>query len=121
MSTSRDNLPVVTDEAKQASVADMVQALPRKIFTREAALWIVAILLGGVAFAQGIERLDGGMEKRVAPIEKRQDAVEADVAQLKKQAANTERIAMETNLNVRLIAERLNLRPITLEQMDGGR
>lgn len=71
MSPSRDNLPVV--EEPKPSVAEMVQALPRKIFTREAALWIVAILLGGVAFAQGMERLDGGVEKKLAPLEQKVD------------------------------------------------
>jgi hypothetical protein len=112
--------PAVTEE-KPPTVADMVQALPRKIFTREAALWIVALLLGGVAFAQGMERLDGGMEKRVAPLEKRVEAVEGGLADVQKTSAEALRVSMETNLNVRLIAERLKIQPITIEPTDAGR
>lgn len=78
MSTTGEHpaVPSSSSGSKLEAVAELVQALPRKIFTREAVLWVVALLLGGVTFAQGMDRLDGGMGRRVAPLETRLDTVE---------------------------------------------
>jgi hypothetical protein len=62
------------------SLTSLVSALPRKIFTREAVLWLLTLLLGGVATAQGIERLDGGLDKRVAPLAEKFKSHEAEEA-----------------------------------------
>lgn len=108
----------------QATLSGVLVQLAGRIFKREAAMIITATVVligagaGGAVWAQ--EKMDAAMNSRVSPLEKRQEKVEADVAQVKQQVANVERVAMETNLNVRLIAERLRIVPITIEAKDGG-
>ena len=83
--------------------------------------WLLAISLGGIAaivvatsatiaFAQ-----DAGI-KAVAPIEKHLDATDARVAALEKGQADMQRMTVETNATLRLVAMRLGVTPVTLEQ-----
>lgn len=123
MGASRDDLPAVPDD-KPPTLPTVLWQLANLVFKREAVMLLAAMALlvggGGATVVYGQGYLDGGMEKRIAPLERRQDMVEADVAEVKKTSAEALRVSLETNLNVRLIAERLNLRPITLEAKDGG-
>lgn len=115
--------PAVPEE-KPPTVTGALLALANLVFKRDAILWAAAIAVilfaggWGVVWAQ--DKLDGGIEHRVVPLEKRMDVIEADAREVRKTSAEALRVSMETNLNVRLIAERLNLRPITLEAKDGG-
>jgi hypothetical protein len=112
-------------EQKPPTVTGALLALANLVFKRDAILWAAAIAVllfaGGFGVVWAQDKLDGGVEVRVAPLEKRMDANERELAEVKKTSAEALRVSMETNLNVRLIAERLNLRPITLETADGGR
>lgn len=112
-------------EQKPPTVTGALLALANLVFKRDAILWAAAIAVllfaGGFGVVWAQDKLDGGVEVRVAPLEKRLDTTEREMAEVKKTAAEALRVSMETNLNVRLIAERLNVRPITLETADGGR
>jgi malic enzyme len=115
-----------------ATLSAVLMQLAGLIFKREAAMILTSVVVllgagaGGVVWAQA--RLDAGVDTRIAPLEERQGRVEAELVEVrkemveaKKQSADAVRISLETNLNVRLIAEALKVRPITIEPSDGGR
>lgn len=102
------------------------------IFKREALLVVascaVLLAVGGAGVVWAQAKLDGG----VAPIRAelaaqakaddelhRRQQLEAE--DLRKRMANVERVALETNLNVRLLLEDRRILPVTLEPLDGGR
>lgn len=124
MSTSRDNLPAVPEEAKPPTLPAVLWQLAGVVFRREALMGLasVAVLVGagavGVVWAQ--DKLDGGVEHKLAPLEARQSAIEAKVARVEQQVANVERLGLETNLNVRLMLESRGITPITVVAKDGG-
>lgn len=121
-------------EAKpfQSSASPAPQKKPETFEEQAKGLWggvlrpragsiIAALIVGGVgatgtyAFAQ--QRLDAGLE----PIRAELAEVKKEAQEAKKQSANAERIALETNLNVRLLVEAAKLKPITIEApKDGG-
>ena len=88
--------------------------------------WLLAISLGGIAaivvatsatiaFAQ-----DAGT-KAIAPVEAHLHETDARVAALEKGQADMQRMTVENNATLRLIAYRLGVVPVTLEQAkDGG-
>ena len=113
------------------SLSAVLLQLAGLIFKREAAMILTSVVVllgagaGGVVWAQS--RLDAGVDTRIAPLEERQVLVEKDLVEVKKelvevrkQSADAVRVSLETNLNVRLIAEALKIRPITVEARDGG-
>lgn len=119
-------------EGKVPTLPGVLWLLATVIFRREAIMVVAssALLLavGGVGVVWAQAKLDGG----VAPIRvqleldaraneeiHRRQAVEAE--ELRRRMANVERVALETNLNVRLLLEDRRILPITLEPTDGGR
>lgn len=124
MSTSRDDLPAV-EEPKPPTLGGTLMALANLIFKREAvmvaaALVVLVVGIGGtVVWAQG--KLDAGMEEHVAPVVVKVEQVEARVAALEKNQADMQRMTVETNATLKLVAMRLGVTPITLElPKDGG-
>ena len=109
---------------KPPALNELLWTLANLIFRREAVMlaasivFLVAAGAGGVVWAQST--IDGGVKAKLAPIEERQDKVEQDVRQVRHQMANVERLTVETNANVRLIAERLRLVTISLDPSDTG-
>jgi hypothetical protein len=131
VSASRDNLPAVSDlpRARTGEHPAVPELRPIEENTRKTlgdVRWLLAISLGGIAaivvatsatiaFAQ-----DAGV-KAIAPIEKHLDATDARVAALEKGQADMQRMTVETNATLRLVAMRLGVTPVTLEQpKDGG-
>lgn len=108
MSASQENLPAVAE--KPPTLPGVLWTLAGLIFKREALLGLsivgALVVLGGtgVVWAQ---------DKFLGPVEKRQD--EQD-----KRMANVERMTVETNATVKIIAYRLGVTPLSLEQKDGG-
>lgn len=150
MSTSRDNLPAVATthdrlerveatvekaEKKTQTVMEQIAAIPGRILRPGA---YVSLILLGAGVGGGIvgkgwaeDRMDDRAEAKVAPVRADVVEVKADVKALKEAALKAEReaaavkmLALETNLNVRLVVERLNMKPITLpavvEPKDAG-
>jgi hypothetical protein len=88
--------------------------------------WLLAISLGGIAaivvatsatiaFAQ-----DAGT-KAAAPLAVELAQVKAQQVEQERRMANVERMTVETNATLRLVAMRLGVVPVTLEQAkDGG-
>lgn len=122
MSTSRDNLPAVeeTKPPPPPALAEVVWSAARWVVGQE---WLmrfaaVAVLLAlgaaGVVYGQ-----DAGV-KLLAPVEARIDKTDARVAALEKNQADMQRMTVETNATLKLVAMRLGVTPITLEAKDGG-
>lgn len=115
----------MSGEPRPPTIMDLAWMLALALFRREAVMVAAAVALliavgaGGVVWAQST--IDGGVKAKLAPIETRTAKVESDVEALKKQMANVERLSVETNANVRLVAEKLKVEPIELEPADGGR
>ena len=111
-------------------LVELVQALPGKVFRRDALTLLLACLVGGAgvvyAQAQAKAHLDAG----VAPVAAEVARVAADVERVKAEQAEARRdiervksLTLETNLNVRLLAERLGVQPVkslTEVTRDGG-
>lgn len=127
MSESQPELPRVRTgefpavEAKPPALADVVWAAARWIVGQEWLMRLAAVavllLVGavGVVYAQ-----DAGV-KLVAPVNARIDETNARVAALEKNQADMQRMTVETNATLKLVAMRLGVTPITLEQpKDGG-
>lgn len=114
MSQSNDNLPVVEDAPILPPLLDK-----RTKETVTDLRWLLALGFGSIAavvvatvstvsFAQ-----DAGV-KAVAPVELR-------VTALEKNQADMQRMTLETNATVKMIAYRLGVTPLSLEQpRDGG-
>lgn len=94
-----------------------------------AASIVVLLAIGGAGVVWAQTQLDGG----VAPLRLRVEteakanadvhrAQQAEAEDLRRRMAAVERVALETNLNVRLLLEDRRITPVTLEQpTDGGR
>jgi len=122
VSPSRDNLPAAsTHERMDAVEAELPVIAERTRKTLADVRWILVAVLGGaaavvvgtwgtVAWAQ-----DAGT-KAVAPVAAEVAKVEARVAALEKGQADMQRMTVETNATLKLVAMRLGVTPITLEQ-----
>ena len=112
MGTTQDNLPAV-EEPKPPTLPGVLWALANLVFKREALLVVVVVALllaigaGGVVYAQ--DKFDAGL----APVEQR-------VLALEKNQADMQRMTVETNATLKLVAYRLGVVPITLEAKDAG-
>lgn len=106
----------MSEKEDPPSIAEVVWSAARWIAKREliVRLAVVAFLLGlgaaGVVYAQ-----DAGV-KLIAPLDAR-------VTALEKNQLEMQRMTVETNATLKLVAMRLGVTPITLtpEQADGGR
>ncbi|MFT3708048.1 MAG: hypothetical protein QM817_10365 [Archangium sp.] len=112
--------PSPAPQKKPDTFEEHAKGLWGTIFRSTAGRYVAALVVGGVgtvsAYALAQSRIDAGIE----PLRAELAEVRKDAAEAKRQSANAERIALETNLNVRLIAEALKLQPITIEPKDGG-
>lgn len=89
---------------------------------------LVAVFGGGwAAFAQVRVEAREAAQEVVASIPARQARVEADLAEVRKDVAevkrdqnNTQRVVLETSVNVKLIAEKLKVEPVSFTPKDGG-
>lgn len=140
MSTSRDNLPAVEEQnagstGDRLAVAPIIEERTRK--TLADVRWllvlgagsIVAVFGGGwAAFAQVRTEATETAKAEVRPALEEQKRQAAELAAVKAKAeeqdrrmANVERMTVETNATLKLVAMRLGVTPITLEQgKDGG-
>ena len=121
------------------SLPTVLWQLAGLIFKREALLMaasiVVLLALGGAGVVWAQSRLDGGVApvraELAAETAKREAAElanadvhraqQAEAEDLRRRMAAVERVALETNLNVRLLLEDRRITPVTLEQTDGGR
>lgn len=141
MSTSRDNLPAVEEpKDKPPTVVESIWAAARWLASRELLLRIAAtaamLVAGGATVVWAQQQRDAGVAPVKADIaELRQEVAEqakADAQLHAKQAVEREedraQIATvkmqsaEVMLNMRLVVERLNMKPIILVEQpkDGG-
>lgn len=113
------------------SLPSVLWMLAQLTFKREAILVVTACVVlvgvGGVSVVWAQAKLDGGVaplrvelasEAKANETIHRQQALEAE--ELRRRMANVERVALETNLNVRLLLEDRRIAPVTLEPTDGG-
>lgn len=121
MSTSRDNLPAVEDESNLDPVID---ERTRKTLTD--VRWLIALVIGSIAtvvvatWSTVAWAQDAGA-KAVIPVAAEVAEVKARVAALERAQADMQRMTVETNATLRLVAMRLGVTPVTLEQpKDGG-
>jgi hypothetical protein len=125
VSASGNDLPrVPTQDALHAVDASVLDERTRKTLTD--VRWLIALGLGSiaavvvatvstVAFAQ-----DAGA-KAVAPVAVELALVKAQQVEQERRMANVERMTVETNATLRLVAMRLGVTPVTLEPpKDGG-
>lgn len=110
--STHDNLPAV-DEPKPPTLPGVLWTLAGLIFKREALLVVaVVVVLLAVGAAGVVYAQDAGV-RLIAPVESR-------VATLEKNQADMQRMTLETNATVKMIAYRLGVTPLSLEQKDGG-
>ncbi len=109
MSASRDNLPVVEEKPPAPTVIGTLWEIANWVAKRELLMRLVMVVVliavgvAGLAYAQ-----DAGV-KWLAPVEQR-------VTALEKNQADMQRMTLETNATVKMIAYRLGVTPLTLEQ-----
>jgi len=129
VSTSRDNLPAVEPRARTGEHPAVPELEPIAEATRKTlgdVRWLLAISLGGIAaivvatWSTVAWAQDAGA-KAVLPVAADVAALKAQVVEQDRRMANVERMTVETNATLRLVAMRLGVTPVTLEQSkDGG-
>lgn len=62
--------------AKNESVQELVQSLPRRIFQRDALLLVVALACGAAAYGYAQQQRKEGTAEDIAPVMKRVEAIE---------------------------------------------
>lgn len=133
MSTSRDNLKAVPAPDEEGDGLDPVlDKRTRK--TLADVRWLLALGIGSVVAvfgsgwaAYGQVRSEAAAEVQPVVAEQKRQAAEQAALKAKaeeqdKRMANVERMTVETNATLKLVAMRLGVTPITLEPAkDGGR
>jgi urease accessory protein UreF len=121
VSTSRDNLPAVEEPQKPPTLPGVLMALANLVFKRDAVLWLAAIVVLLAAGAAGVVYAQDAGVKLLIPVEEHLTRTDARVLALEKNQADMQRMTVETNATLKLVAMRLGVTPITLEQpKDGG-
>jgi len=112
MGTTQDNLPAV--ETKPPTIIGTLWAVGEWVVKRELLMRIVMVVVLLLCGAAGVVYAQDAGVKLIAP-------VEARVASLEKNQADMQRMTLETNATVKMIAYRLGVTPLSLEQpKDGG-
>ena len=133
MNTPRDNLPAVEEKPKEPTIPEAIWSAARWVVGQELLmrLVLVAVLLGlgAAGIVWGQDKFDAGIaplrdelaadRKANAEVHKKQ-ALERE--QDRAEIATTKMQSAETMLNVRMLVERLNMKPIILVEQpkDGG-
>ena len=87
--------------------------------------WILGLILGSIvavvaATASTIAFAQDAGAKAVAPVVADVARLDARVQALERGQADMQRMTVETNATLRLVAMRLGVTPVTLESRDGG-
>ena len=117
--------PAVPDKKEAPSPAEVIWAAARWVVGQEWLMRLASvatlIAIGAAGIVYGEDKFDGGLAKGVAPIIERVVKTEADVAALQKNQADMQRMTLETNATVKMIAYRLGVVPLSLtDAKDGG-
>lgn len=117
-------------EEKPKSLLQLVTELPTKLFKRDALALLVACVAGGTGVVYAQAQARAAIDAGVVPVAAEVARVAADVERVKAEQAEARRdiervkaVTLETNLNVRLLAERLGVQPVkSLSEVprDGG-
>lgn len=102
------------ESAKPPTLPGVLWALAGLIFRREALLMVAAIAVLIAIGAAGVVWAEDKGVRLLAPVETR-------VTTLEKNQADMQRMTLETNATVKMIAYRLGVTPLSLEQKDGGK
>jgi len=131
VSTSRDNLRAVEAPTEEPILPPLLDKRTKETVTD--LRWLLALGFGSVAavvvasvstvaFAQDAgAKAAAPVEAHVVKTDAEVAALNAKVAEQDRRMANVERMTVETNATLRLVAMRLGVTPVTLEQpKDGG-